>query len=92
MQAEGSARAEAVTVVAQLPDELSARVAQVHAGSPDDIVLVLDDGTRVRWGSSADGTRKAQVTQALLARSPRLVDVSAPDLPTTRGGARVPGS
>lgn len=83
--AEGAARTAAVAVVASLTDELSRELAEVRAGSPDDVVLVLADGTRVRWGSSADGERKAEVAVALLARHPRLVDVSAPDLPTTRG-------
>lgn len=86
VNAEGTARAAAVAVVAQLPAALSARVSAVRAGSPDDVVLVLGDGTRVRWGSSADGERKAEVATALLVRQPRLVDVSAPELPTTRGG------
>lgn len=85
VQAIGPARTEAVRIVAGLPEPLSDEVSQVRATSPDDVVLVLADGTRVRWGSSADGARKAEVALALLARQPRVVDVSAPDLPTTRG-------
>ncbi len=87
VRAVGAARTAAVEVVAGLPAALSDEVSQVRASSPDDVLLVLDDGTRVRWGSSVDGARKAEVATALLARSPRVVDVSAPDLPTTRGTA-----
>lgn len=86
VDAEGAARTAAVAVVAGLPPGLSGQLSSVRAGSPDDVVLVLADGTRVRWGGTTDGDRKAEVALALLARHPRLVDVSAPELPTTRGG------
>ena len=68
-----------------LSDPVRAKVVQVQADSPEDVVLVLKNGTRVRWGGAADGAQKARITESLLARRPALIDVSAPALPTTRG-------
>lgn len=88
VRADGPALAAAVQVVDGLPSPLRARVAAVRAGSVDDVELTLKDGTRVRWGGVADSGRKAAVVQALLVQGATLIDVTAPDLPTTRGGER----
>jgi cell division protein FtsQ len=75
----------AVDVLDALPATLRGRVETVRAGSVDDVTLVLRDDTRVRWGGTADAQRKAEVVQALLSQHARVIDVSAPELPTTRG-------
>lgn len=74
----------AMAVVAGLPPRLATSVRSVRAGSADDVRLVLDSGSLVRWGSAQDGALKAQVLAALLTRPARGYDVSAPDAPTTR--------
>lgn len=76
-------RRAAAAVVAALPGDLAAKVAQVSARSPDDVQLRLTDGALVRWGSAQDGGLKAQVLRALLPRQARGYDVRAPDAPTT---------
>jgi cell division protein FtsQ len=73
----------AVEVAAGLPKALRAKVDVVTAVSPDDVRLRLHDGDLVKWGSSEDGDLKAQVLTALLTRSARTYDVSAPLAPTT---------
>ena len=83
--AQGAALAEAVAVVEGLPPVLRSRVVEVSASTRDDVTLILRSGTEVRWGSAQSGELKAQVLSALLPRRPRMVDVSAPELPTTFG-------
>ncbi|HET8969694.1 MAG TPA: FtsQ-type POTRA domain-containing protein, partial [Candidatus Nanopelagicales bacterium] len=75
----------ALAVLTALPPELASRVARVRADTQDDVVLVLADGTRLRWGGATDSGRKAAVVLALLPRRAGVIDVSAPELPTTRG-------
>ena len=86
VQGAVGARAAAAGVLSALPQDLAAHVRWVRATSVDDVVLGLRSGTRVRWGADSDGARKAAVLAALLPQRPRQIDVSAPDLPTTRGG------
>ena len=85
IDAQGAALAEAVAVVRGLPPVLRSRVVEVSASTRDDVTLTLRSGTEVRWGSAQSGELKAQVLAALLPRRPRMVDVTAPELPTTFG-------
>ena len=85
LTATGDALTASVTVLSELPDSLRAQVRSVSAGSAADVRLVLADRTQVRWGGAVDAARKAAVLLALLPQRARTIDVSAPDLPTTRG-------
>jgi cell division protein FtsQ len=74
-----------VTVSAALPIALRAEVASISAASPDSITLNLGSGVKVVWGSSDDSERKAEVLSVLMKRDAKVYDVSAPDLPVTKG-------
>ena len=74
-----------VTVSAALPIALRAEVASISAASPDSITLNLGSGVKVVWGSSDDSERKAEVLSVLMKRKAKVYDVSAPDLPVTKG-------
>jgi cell division protein FtsQ len=78
----------AVEVVAALPATLRSTVTAVTAHSRDDVVLRLPDGATVQWGSAEQSDRKAAVLAALLHVHAAIYDVSAPDLPTSRGALR----
>nr|WP_202885570.1 FtsQ-type POTRA domain-containing protein [Kribbella sandramycini] len=77
-----------VTVSAALPDPLRAQVGSISATSPDSITLNLGSGVKVVWGSSDDSARKAEVLSVLMRRKAQTYDVSAPDLPVTKGEKR----
>ena len=83
--ANATALASAAAVVAALPAPLRATVRSITARTRDDVVLTLAGGATVQWGSADESDRKATVLQALLAVRASSYDVSAPDLPTTRG-------
>jgi cell division protein FtsQ len=74
-----------VTVSAALPVALRSQVQSISAGSPDSITLNLGSGVKVVWGSSDDSARKAEVLSVLMKRQAKVYDVSAPDLPVTKG-------
>jgi cell division protein FtsQ len=77
-----------VTVSAALPDTLRAQVGSISATSPDSITLNLSTGVKVVWGSSDDSGQKAGVLSVLMKRKAKVYDVSAPDLPVTKGEKR----
>lgn len=77
-----------VTVSAALPDTLRTQVGSISAASPDSITLNLGSGVKVVWGSSDDSGRKAEVLSVLMKRRATTYDVSAPDLPVTKGEKR----
>ncbi|ADB31953.1 Polypeptide-transport-associated domain protein FtsQ-type [Kribbella flavida DSM 17836] len=77
-----------VTVSAALPVALRSEVRSISAGSPDSITLNLGDGVKVVWGGSDDSARKAEVLSVLMRRQAKVYDVSAPDLPVTKGEKR----
>lgn len=77
--------AEAARVSAALPGDLRDRVDHLEVTSPDAIALVLRDGRRVEWGSSADSATKAEVAVVLLEQPAQVYDVSVPGQPTTSG-------
>lgn len=83
-----NATTTALQVVAALPASLRSSVTTVTARSRDDVVLALADGVTVRWGSADRSERKAAVLAGLLHVGAATYDVSAPDLPTSRGTAR----
>jgi cell division protein FtsQ len=74
----------ALTVLSALSPELRDKLTAVAAEGLARIRLELADGRTVIWGDDADSPRKARVTLVMLARPARVIDVSAPDLPTTR--------
>jgi cell division protein FtsQ len=82
---DSTALAQAGRVASALPTDLAAKVDHLEVRSPDDIVLLLKDGRTVVWGSSTDSAQKAQVAAVLLQHKARIVDVSVPGRPTTRG-------
>jgi cell division protein FtsQ len=77
-----------VTVSAALPAALRAETGSISAASPDSITLNLPSGVKVVWGSSDDSERKAEVLNVLMKREAKVYDVSAPDLPVTKGEKR----
>ncbi len=79
-----AARSAAVAAVTALPRSLRTAVTTVRADSPDAISFRLH-GVTVVWGDAEHNERKAQVLAALMAQKADVYDVSAPDLPTTRG-------
>ncbi|TCM50372.1 cell division protein FtsQ/DivIB [Kribbella sp. VKM Ac-2568] len=74
-----------VTVSAALPVKLRSEVESISAASPDSITLNLGSTVKVVWGSSDDSARKAEVLSVLMRREAKVYDVSAPDLPVTKG-------
>ncbi|MCX6397792.1 MAG: FtsQ-type POTRA domain-containing protein [Propionibacteriales bacterium] len=75
---------EAARVVVALRSDIAARVERIKADSIDRIVLELDGGVTVEWGSAEDSENKARVLAILLARDVTEIDVSVPGRPTTR--------
>ncbi|HEU4948315.1 MAG TPA: FtsQ-type POTRA domain-containing protein [Kribbella sp.] len=74
-----------VTASAALPEAIRSQVGSISATSPDSITLNLVTGVRVVWGSADDSERKAEVLSVLMHRKAKVYDVSAPDLPVTKG-------
>jgi len=72
----------AASVLTILPSSLRGKVSGVTVTSADLVTFTLS-GVTVRWGGVADGPKKLAVLQALLSTSPKTIDVSAPDTPTT---------
>jgi cell division protein FtsQ len=73
---------EVAIVATSLPKKLRGMVDRITAGNRDSIVLVLESGRTVNWGSSSDSELKAQVARALLKRKPKSsLDVSSPHNP-----------
>jgi cell division protein FtsQ len=73
---------EVAIVANSLPKKLRGMVDRITAGNRDSIVLVLESGRTVTWGSSSDSELKAQVARSLLKRKPKSsLDVSSPHNP-----------
>ena len=76
---------EAAGVVAELPDDLAARVDHVEVQTIDQITLVLRDGRQVLWGSADESELKATVLVTLLQnQEAKVYDVSVPGSPVTK--------
>lgn len=73
-----------VTVANALPAQVLSRATTIAASSADSIVVKLDDGSRVVWGSAESSDLKAQVIGPLLEVKAGVYDVSSPTHPTTR--------
>ena len=74
----------ALAVHREVPAPLRARVRALRADSPSGVVLVLDGGKRVVWGSPGGAATKAAAATALLRLPGSVVDVSAPGVVTRR--------
>lgn len=74
----------ALRVLAALTPELRAKLIAVVAETPVRIHLELTGGRSVVWGDADDSAAKARVATALLGQPGRTIDVSAPDVATTR--------
>ena len=72
---------EVAIVAIALPKKLRGMVDRITAGNRDSIVLVLESGRTVTWGSSSDSELKAQVATALLKKPKSSIDVSSPHNP-----------
>ncbi len=75
---------DVATVVAALPAVLRDQATLVTAQSVDHIVIRLDGGRQVIWGSADQSEVKAQVAAALLVTRASVYDVSAPSHPATK--------
>ena len=83
---EDPATRAALEALVALPAAVRAEVVGATGAGPEDIVLELEDGTVVRWGSPAESEKKAAVLTALLDRvaggdlePAGTVDLSTPD-------------
>lgn len=76
--------ADVAIVVQVLPDQLKARVLEIVASSPDQIVLMLDQGQQVIWGSAERSDDKARVAVSILTLQGTVFDVSSPSNPAVR--------
>jgi cell division protein FtsQ len=74
----------ALTVLAALTAPLREKLAAVAADGVARIRLELTDGRTIIWGDDTENPQKAQVAAVMLARRATVIDVSAPELPTTR--------
>jgi cell division protein FtsQ len=74
----------ALRVLAALTPELRAQTVAVAAESAYGIELRLTGERRVVWGADDQNERKALVATSLLTVDARIIDVSAPDVATTR--------
>ncbi len=82
--ADKDALREGAAVVAALDPEVARLVDHVEVRTIDEILLVLRDDRRVRWGSADQSEDKAAVLLQLLKRKATTYDVSVPGAPTTR--------
>lgn len=73
-------------VLLDLPGPVSRLVESAAARPPDDVELLLTDGTLVRWGDETRGGEKARALGAVLedldGRAVGRIDVRAPSAPT----------
>jgi len=74
----------ALTVLAALTGELRAKLVELRADAPTRVRLVLAGGREVVWGDATENGFKAEVATRLLATSGKVIDVSAPNVPTVR--------
>ena len=66
----------------ELSTKLRDQVVTIRAESPYALVLVLDSGVEIAWGTSDQSKLKGQVALALLKQHPKAIDVSSPHNPT----------
>lgn len=75
---------EIATVSRELTTKLRKQVVTIRADSPYALVLVLDSGVEIAWGTAEQSKLKGEVAMALLEQDPKAIDVSAPHNPTIR--------
>jgi cell division protein FtsQ len=75
---------EIATVSRELSKKLRSEVVTIRADSPYALVLVLDSGVEIAWGTSEQSKLKGEVALALLSHDPKAIDVSSPHHPTIR--------
>ncbi|MGH3656404.1 MAG: cell division protein FtsQ/DivIB [Micromonosporaceae bacterium] len=75
---------DALRVLKSLTPELRRVLVTLAAPSPTRIALRLTKGRSVVWGDAEQSEKKARVATVLLQRPVRIIDVSAPDVVTTR--------
>ncbi len=78
------ALAEAAHVVDALPADILRRTTSLDVRSIDSIVLHLQGGATVSWGSADQAADKARVLAVLLQQPGSAYDVTAPGRPTVR--------
>ena len=81
---EDRALRDVAVVVAALPPSVRSSATLVTAESVDNIVVELDGGRRLVWGSAEQSEAKGKVAEALLKVKATVYDVSAPSHPATR--------
>lgn len=74
----------ALAVLTSMSPALKTQVTEVRADSVSDVSLLLADGRTLIWGDSGNAERKSAVALALLSQPGQILDVSSPDLPTTK--------
>ncbi len=74
----------ALTVVAALPKDLRAQVADLSARTSYDIELKLTDGRSVIWGDATDSAKKVEILPAVLAQDGTVYNISDPSLVSVR--------
>ncbi|SNT22226.1 cell division protein FtsQ [Rhodococcoides kyotonense] len=74
----------ALAVLNSLPEPLRGMVGELRASSISDVSLLLLDGRTLVWGNRDNSERKSAVALALLSQPGQILDVSSPDLPTTK--------
>ncbi len=76
-----------LAVIQALPPWLSARVAEVRAGSPEAVTLRLKEGITIVWGAPERVADKLRLLRGLLSTTPqrgdKIIDVSSPEVVTT---------
>ncbi|GAA4805958.1 cell division protein FtsQ/DivIB [Nocardioides caeni] len=82
--ADRDALKEGASVVAALDAAVANLVDHLEVQTVDEILLHLEDGRLVRWGSAESSEDKAAVLLELLDRKADMYDVSVPGSPTTR--------
>lgn len=73
-----------VSTANALPPDVLARARAISATTVDSIVVKLDGGAQIVWGSAEDSDLKARVVIPLLGVKATVYDVSSPANPTTR--------
>lgn len=77
-------RTAGAQVAAALPAKLAGRVSSIEVQTLDSVVLRLNGGVTVMWGSADDSPAKVRVLVALLRHRAKVYDVSVPGFPTTK--------
>ncbi len=88
----GPGRLAALEVLQQLPPDVLARVESVSADGPEAVVLTMEGGVKVMWGSPVDSPLKADVLRLLLQRlgGAKWIDVRVPSNPSTANASPTP--